>query len=213
MYHICFQEGMAEIVEKKSRFISLVYPIQTAQDAIAKIEEIKKKYWDARHHIHAYITMDGTARFSDDGEPSGTAGKPVLDLLLNKDIRGILVVVVRYFGGILLGTGGLVRAYTSAGIEGLQAAEIVELEEGFLVDYEMDYDFYGKVRYLCESHEIPILHTDFSAKVCLQVVVKKAKKEQFLKLIENETAGKLHYKHIKEVRYIISNNEVILRDE
>lgn len=213
MYPICFKEGSAEIIEKKSRFIALVYPIYTAEDATEKIEEIKKKYWDARHHIYAYITMDGIARFSDDGEPSGTAGKPVLDLLINKEIRGTLIVVVRYFGGILLGTGGLVRAYTSAGVEGLNASEIVELEEGFSLYYEMNYDFYGKVRYLAETNQVHILHTEFLDKVFMQLVLRKDRKEQFLKLIENETAGKLHYTNIEEVKYIISNDEVILWDE
>ena len=105
-YQICYIGGEGEIVEKKSRFIAHIVPIDEEQDAITFIEKIRKQYWDARHNCYAYITKDGKVlRFSDDGEPSQTAGKPMLDVLMGRNIQGICVVVTRYFGGVLLGTG------------------------------------------------------------------------------------------------------------
>ncbi|MBE6733595.1 MAG: YigZ family protein [Ruminococcaceae bacterium] len=105
---------IAELTEKKSRFIATLSPCTTEEEATAILAEIKSKYWDARHNVYAYILRSGTVRFSDDGEPHGTAGKPVLDVLAGSGLTDVIVVVTRYFGGILLGTGGLVRAYSGA---------------------------------------------------------------------------------------------------
>ena len=129
---ICTNVGNAEIVEKKSRFIANVVPINSEEDALLYLAKIKKEYWDARHNCYAYITFDQSIkRCSDDGEPSGTAGKPMLEVLQNRNIYGICVVVTRYFGGILLGTGGLLRAYQEATIKGIENAGIAELRLGY----------------------------------------------------------------------------------
>ena len=119
-YKTVYESGTGEIVEKKSRFIASVWPIQTEEDALNIIDQLKKKYWDAKHNCFAYVLgiKDEIQRCSDDGEPAKTAGKPILDILLGEEIHNALIVVTRYFGGTLLGTGGLVRAYQYAAKEG-----------------------------------------------------------------------------------------------
>ena len=131
-YNILYRGGEGELVEKKSRFIATTRPVESEEEALAFIEEMKKKYWDARHNCFAYVTGDRgqLQRCSDDGEPSQTAGRPMLDVLLGAGIRNICVVVTRYFGGTLLGTGGLVRAYSGAVQEGLKNSVVLEKRQG-----------------------------------------------------------------------------------
>ncbi len=141
--------GEAEIVEKKSRFIAHVKPIASEEDALKYIEEIKKKYWDARHNCYAYQLGDKNQiqRYSDDGEPGGTAGMPILDVLRGRDIKDTIVIVTRYFGGTLLGTGGLVRAYSSASKEGINEAGLIERISHIRQHITVDYTLSGKVQY------------------------------------------------------------------
>ena len=131
-YRFVYRAGQGEITEKKSRFIATVQPVTTPEEALAFVAEKKKEYWDARHNCYAYVTGKNQEqmRCSDDGEPSGTAGRPILDVLLREQIHDAVIVVTRYFGGVLLGTGGLVRAYQKAASEGLAAAEILSWQEG-----------------------------------------------------------------------------------
>ena len=126
-YKVVYKGGQDEIIEKKSRFIATVAPVESEEEALAFIEAMKKKYWDARHNCFAYVIGERgqLARCSDDGEPGGTAGKPMLDVLLGEEVRNVVVVVTRYFGGTLLGTGGLVRAYSSSTQAGLHASVII----------------------------------------------------------------------------------------
>lgn len=128
-YRMVLEGGQAELVEKKSRFIANVRPVESEAEAVAFIDEMKKKYWDARHNCSAFVigTKAELTRCSDDGEPSGTAGRPMLEVLLGEGVRNVAVVVTRYFGGVLLGTGGLVRAYTAAASGALQSAELVSM--------------------------------------------------------------------------------------
>ena len=134
-YKIIYKEGTGELVEKKSRFIAQIRAVKSEEEALAFVEETRKKYWDARHNCYAYIIKgEGatpTARCSDDGEPSQTAGKPMLDVLMGEELIDVCAVVTRYFGGTLLGTGGLVRAYSGAVKEGLANAQILEKKESF----------------------------------------------------------------------------------
>ena len=127
-YRVVYEGGEGEIVEKKSRFIATVRPIETEEEAVAFVNEMKKKYWDARHNCSAFVigSRQEVTRCSDDGEPAQTAGRPMLDVLLREGITNVAVVVTRYFGGVLLGTGGLVRAYQSATQAGLAASKIIE---------------------------------------------------------------------------------------
>ena len=136
-----YSGGEAEIVEKKSRFIATVRPVSSEEEAVAFIAEMKKKYWDARHNCSAFVIGDRQemSRCSDDGEPAQTAGRPMLDVLLREDIHNVAVVVTRYFGGVLLGTGGLVRAYQKSVQEGLAASVIIDKKEGRRLSVGTDY--------------------------------------------------------------------------
>ena len=189
---IVLQQGSGEIVEKKSRFIAHVYPIAEEQDALDHIEKIKKEYWDARHNCYAYVLgkRQELQRFSDDGEPSGTAGKPILEVLLGQEIHNTLVVVTRYFGGTLLGTGGLVRAYTAATREGLEHSLITEQREGTKIVIHTNYTELGKLQYLLGEMEIPVLDTVYTDAVKLYALVPGWQHEAFQKKFVEVTAGK-----------------------
>ena len=145
-YRTIYKEGAGEIVEKKSRFIAEAYPVAGEEEAFAHLEEVKKRYWDARHHCWAYVTgrNPGQERMSDDGEPAGTAGKPILEVIRGRELTDIFIVVTRYFGGTLLGTGGLVRAYTSAAAEALAHTEIITRIHGLKLKVTTDYTGLGK---------------------------------------------------------------------
>ena len=151
--------GEGEIVEKKSRFIATVRPVASEEEALAFIEEMKKKYWDARHNCSAFVIgrNQELMRFSDDGEPQGTAGKPMLDVLLGEGLHNTAVVVTRYFGGTLLGTGGLVRAYSGAVQEGLRHAVTAEQCYGIRLSIETDYNGIGKIQYILGQRGIATL--------------------------------------------------------
>lgn len=164
-YKTILAQAEAEIVEKKSRFIATVRPVKTEEEARAFIEELKKKYWNATHNVFAYQIGERNElqRFSDDGEPQGTAGMPVLSVLKGEDIKNTAIVVTRYFGGTLLGTGGLVRAYGKAAKEGLLAAGIAELVLYRKYSILADYTDSGKVQYeiLQDGHTLfDTIYTD-----------------------------------------------------
>ena len=140
-YKTVLEGGTGEIIEKKSRFIATVRPVRNEEEALAFLEEMRKQYWDARHNCYAYSVGRNReyTRCSDDGEPSGTAGRPMLDVILGEDIYNIAVVVTRYFGGVLLGTGGLVRAYSKAVQEGLSESLLIEKKKGISLKITTDY--------------------------------------------------------------------------
>ena len=149
-YRVLLKEGRGEIEEKKSRFICVVRPVHSEQEAAAFIEEIKKKYWDARHNCSAYVlgSRQELTRCSDDGEPGGTAGRPMLEVLLAAGLCDVAAVVTRYFGGTLLGTGGLVRAYSGAVKEALSNASAGVMRYGVKLQIETDYNSVGKIQYI-----------------------------------------------------------------
>ena len=163
-YKTVYEGGQGEIVEKKSRFIANVRPVKSEEEAQAFIEEMKKKYWDARHNCSAYVIGEHReyTRCSDDGEPSQTAGRPMLDVLLGEDLYDTAVVVTRYFGGTLLGTGGLVRAYSKAVQEGLANSCIIERKHGILLAVETDYNGIGRIQYLAGERRIPIQEAEYT---------------------------------------------------
>ena len=155
-----------EFTEKRSRFIGYVRPVQTAEEATAFVAEIQKKHWDAKHNVYAYILRDGNVkRYSDDGEPQGTAGVPTLDVLEKSGVTDVAVVVTRYFGGILLGGGGLVRAYSHAAHLALAAGEIITMGLCSVLTVEAEYPFYAKLLPFLEKTAAKILDTVFSEKV------------------------------------------------
>ena len=191
-YKIIENGGVGEIEEKKSRFIAHVSAANTEEEALAFIEEKKKQFWDARHNCYAYVLGEQaqTMRFSDDGEPSGTAGRPILEVLVSSGIRNLVVVVTRYFGGTLLGTGGLVRAYTKAAQAGLAASEVRTMCCGYEMTVVTDYNGIGKVQYLLGSRGISANQVDYGEQVTVLVNIPYEDKDAVISEITEATAGK-----------------------
>lgn len=191
-YKIIEYGGTGEIEEKKSRFIAHVAAAGTEEDALAFIEAKKKQFWDARHNCYAYLLGEKaqTMRFSDDGEPTGTAGKPILEVLMGSGIRNIVVVVTRYFGGTLLGTGGLVRAYTKAAQAGIAASDVRQMYYGYGLTIVTDYNGIGKIQYLMGQRGISTEKTDYAEDVTVHVRVPYEDKNAVVNEITEATAGK-----------------------
>lgn len=191
-YKVIERGGTDEIEEKKSRFIANVAAVYTEEEAAAFIEAKKKQYWDARHNCYAYVLGERgqTLRFSDDGEPAGTAGKPILEVLVNSGIRNLAVVVTRYFGGTLLGTGGLVRAYTKAAQAGLAASDVRTMCYGYEITVVTDYNGVGKIQYLLGQRGISVTEVDYAEQVTMRVKVPYEKKDGVVHDITEATAGK-----------------------
>ena len=191
-YKTILSRGEGELIEKKSRFIATVSPADSEEKARAFIEEIKKTYWDATHNVFAYQIgeRNETQRFSDDSEPQGTAGLPVLDVLRKEDIKNTVIVVTRYFGGTLLGTGGLVRAYGRCAKEGILAAGIVEmiLYDRFFV--LSDYHLSGKIQYTLLQNGGLIQNTDYTDTVAYDVLCETGKTQQLWKQLTQSSGGK-----------------------
>ena len=178
-----------EITEKKSKFIGEVFYIETVQEAEEKLREINKKYHDAKHHCFAYRVMEQEQiieRCSDDGEPSGTAGAPMLQIISKNDLINVIVIVTRYFGGILLGTGGLVRAYSKATNDSLEKAEIIEIKKGERIQLTILYKDLQFIKYYCETNRIKIVKTDFSEEPKVTIEVTGVQKEKFLNEIQKK---------------------------
>ena len=212
MSKIVFEGGCGEITEKKSRFIATVKPVHSEEEATAFFSEMKKKYWDARHNCTAFVigTAPAVARCSDDGEPAGTAGRPMLEVLTGEGITDVAVNVTRYFGGVLLGTGGLVRAYQAAVKAGLKESRILECVEGFLCSVRTDYNDYGKLTYLLAQESYSVTDTIFETDVCLKVCVPETGKDSFLKMITDCTGARAGVDFGELMRFGIDKNEVII---
>ncbi|MBE6683985.1 MAG: YigZ family protein [Ruminococcaceae bacterium] len=181
------------IVEKKSEFIGYCAPVKSEEEAVAFVNSIKKKHSDARHNVYAYVLREGfKERFSDDGEPHGTAGMPVLDSIRKAGITDTAVVVTRYFGGILLGTGGLVRAYTQAASGAVKAADIAEVGEFSLVSLHCGYSEYQKIMPFISSFGAKIEDSNFSTDVDLVVSVREESAERFISDLVELTNGRVN---------------------
>ena len=209
---ILYEGGVGELEEKKSRFIATTLPISSQEEALEFIEKTKKHYWDARHNCYAYVLGDKhqIQRFSDDGGPGGTAGKPMLDVLLGEDIHNVVVVVTRYFGGTLLGTGGPVRAYSGATKEGLANSVILEKMQGRNLLLQTNYSDLGKVQYLLMINQIPILSEDYGADVCFEVLVPIDLEKHITELLIDGTNGRIEIIQSDILDYAIHKKEVLL---
>ena len=209
-YKTVYEGGEGEIVEKKSRFIATVRPVQTEEEALAFIEEMKKKYWDARHNCYVYSVGKNReyTRCSDDGEPSGTAGRPMLDVILGEDIYNVAAVVTRYCGGILLGTGGLVRAYSRSLQEGLAASTVIEKTYGISMEVVMDYTGIGKIQYIAGEQKLPILDSEYTDSVVLHLLVRADHIAFVEKAITEGTNGRAKMKKEKDLYYSVIDGEV-----
>ena len=210
-----YRGGQGEIIEKKSRFIATVKPVKSEEEAVSFINETKKKYWDARHNCSAFVIgkRQELTRCSDDGEPAGTAGRPMLDVLLKEDIHDAAVVVTRYFGGVLLGTGGLVRAYQQATKQGLSASDIIEKQDGSILLIRTDYTGIGKLQYLFAREKITVIDTEYAADVLVKAVIPEADRERIEKIITEQTNGTAKQEWGDEVTFAEHDGEVLLFEE
>ncbi len=164
---------VAEFVEKKSRFIGNISPVTTNEEAVDFINKIKSEHKKATHNVYAYILRDGNiVRYSDDGEPQGTAAIPVLEVLQKEGLTDVCVVATRYFGGIMLGGGGLVRAYSHCCAISVHSAKIMDMRDCYSVTAKMDYNLYGKINYIIPEFSVKMLDTDFSDEVTMTFLVK-----------------------------------------
>lgn len=204
MYNTIKENASYEIVEKKSKFIGNVFYVESKEEAEKIIKEQKKKYHDARHNCWAYRVLDDncvTEKSSDDGEPSGTAGAPMLNILSKENIVNTLVIVTRYFGGILLGTGGLVKAYSESTKLALEQAKITKIEEGYIYKIEINYSDLDSFKYYLKNNEIKLVKEEYFENVILHTFMPKNKTQCFEKekingfnIIKMEKQEKIHTK-------------------
>lgn len=209
-YKILFDGGEGVITEKKSRFIATARPAQSEEEALLFIEEMRKKYWDANHNCYAYVIGDlgQVKRCSDDGEPSQTAGKPILDVIVGEDVKNLCVVVTRYFGGTLLGTGGLVRAYSKAAQEGLANSCIVEKCLGKKLVVTSDYNWFGKIKYLAQTEGLTTLDTEYTDQVVFSFLVPVGQADRVCAAITEITNGKCPIEQAETMWYSVIEKKI-----
>lgn len=214
-YKTIYCGGEGEIIEKKSRFIATVRLVENEKEVLDFIEEMRKKYWNATHNCFAYVIGENREiiRCSDDGEPSGTAGKPMLDVLLGEGMYNTAVVVTRYFGGTLLGTGGLVRAYSKAVQEGLSQSDVIEKQYGAIIEIGTDYNGVGKIQYLIGERKIPTLNSEYTDKVKIQVILPISDVDEFCADLTESTNGRAKIEIADKLYYAILNGKVLMGEE
>lgn len=203
-YKFLLEGSSGELVEKKSRFIATIRPVESEEEAVEFIDEMKKKYYDARHNCYAFVIGPNAelTRCNDDGEPSGTAGRPMLELLLGEEIRNIAVVVTRYFGGTLLGTGGLVRAYTKALKEGLANCKFGSNQPGILMEAVLDYNGIGRLQHILGTYGIPEESAQYTDKAVFTFMVPLEEVDGLEKEIIQATCGKAKIRRIKQCYFM-----------
>ena len=214
-YKTVYRGSEGEIIEKKSRFIATVRLVESEEEALAFIEEMRKKYWNATHNCYAYVIGERRelVRCSDDGEPGGTAGRPMLDVILGEGLYNVVVVVTRYFGGVLLGTGGLVRAYSKAVQEGLKESRIIEKQYGISLEVTTDYTGIGKIQYIAGERKLPILDSEYTDKVILKLLVPAGDVGSVQKAITEGTNGRAGMQKEKDLYFAVLDGEVHIFDK
>lgn len=190
-YLVPTKEAHVEWVEKRSRFIGHIFRTETEEEAIACIRQMREKYYDATHNVYAYIIHGGTMRYSDDSEPQGTAGMPVLEVLRRENIENILCVVTRYFGGILLGAGGLVRAYAKSAKQALDEAGISCMRLWEYIDLPCPYSLYERMKKLIEQTDGQIADTQYGSEILLKCLLPQDRSSEFLAKVVDVSCGKL----------------------
>ena len=194
------KENSAEIVEKKSRFIANIYNVESKEEAEEKIKQIKKKYYDAKHHCFAFSIIEEngiTQKSSDDGEPSGTAGAPILNIIKSNNLQNVVIIVTRYFGGILLGTGGLTRAYSEAAGKVVEQSELIQKEPGMEVELEIAYNDNEKFKYYCQKNNINIIKIEYTENILYKIELNE---KVLLKKEMNKTNNKQLDINIKNIK-------------
>ena len=204
MYTI-LENSTYELVEKKSKFIANLIYIEGKEEAENIIKEYKKRFHDARHNCYAYRVYDQNEIYeksSDDGEPSGTAGAPMLNLLQKNDLCNVIIIVTRYFGGILLGTGGLVRAYSGASLGAIENAKKAKIEQGTGFQIEVDYPNYQTLQYYCNKNNITIKNCEYNENITCILEMSNSIKDRFLEDVKNKSLNILEIKNQKDIMII-----------
>ena len=203
-YATILEHGTGEIVEKKSRFIGYVRHVETEEEALSFVNEIKKKHYDARHNCYAYTIGEEQPllRFSDDGEPGGTAGKPILEVITGKKLCNVCIVVTRYFGGTLLGTGGLVRAYTDASKEALKNCETKLMQRLIPADITTTYTDMGKIQYILGQENISIENSLYAEDVEFTILFQENKEKELIKKITEGTNARAKISVIERLYFV-----------
>lgn len=203
-YRVLLEGGQGEYVEKKSRFIATLRRCDSEEEAMGFVEEMRKRYWDARHNCYAFIVGERgeLARCSDDGEPGGTAGRPMLEVLTGEEIRNAAAVVTRYFGGVLLGTGGLVRAYTQAVKEGLKNCRVGRMIPGYKAEIATDYNGIGKVLYLLGNAGLEPVKAEYGEDVRLLLEVPYEEADALRRDMMDATNGRMRFEIIEEIYFV-----------
>ena len=207
-----FAGGVGEIEEKKSRFIAHIEPVTSEEEALSFIASIKKQHYDARHNCYAFVIGDNSelTRCSDDGEPSGTAGRPILEVLTGEGVTNVVCVVTRYFGGTLLGTGGLVRAYQASTKEGLNNSVIIDKKAGITLSIDCEYTDVGKLQYHFANKQIRVISSDYGAGVSFKIVVETESLEATKKDLTELTSGKASVTILEKCMFADANGEVLI---
>ena len=204
MFKTIDNEAEGIITEKKSKFIANIFYVENEKEAEEILKKIKKKYYDARHNCYAYRIKNENGilqKQSDDGEPSGTAGSPMLNILEKKELINVIAIVTRYFGGILLGTGGLVKAYSEALKEALRNAEYAQIEQGYILEIITTYEDINKIEHLLTQNDVAIVNKEYTEKIKLLVEISKEKYEKIVKKIPENNFKKVKIE-IKEEKNI-----------
>ncbi|MBE6913927.1 MAG: YigZ family protein [Ruminococcaceae bacterium] len=193
-YLVPADAGAGEYIEKRSRFIGQIRPVETEAEAQAMIAAVKKEHYDARHNCFAYIIREGgVMRYGDDGEPQGTAGQPILAVLSGAGVQNVCCTVTRYFGGVLLGTGGLVRAYTAAAKAALDDAGISQMALWQSISLRCAYNMFERVRRLLDEHEAVLENTDYGADIVISALVREDKTAAFSDALREMSAGSIGF--------------------
>lgn len=190
-YFVPWRNAVTEFVEKRSRFITHIWQTQSEQAALACIKDMREKYWDATHNVYAYIIHQGPTRYTDDGEPQGTAGMPVLEVLRREGLENVCCVVTRYFGGTLLGAGGLVRAYTRGAADAVATAGVAIQRVWCKIDVNSPYNLLERLRREVGRCGGVLESTDYSADICLHVMVPAGEKDRFLTAVADISSGRV----------------------
>lgn len=201
---ILYQGGQGEVVEKKSRFIASLQRVRSEEDALDFVAKTRKKYWDARHNCYAFVVGDKNQimRSNDDGEPQGTAGHPMLEALLGAGVHDAAVVVTRYFGGTLLGTGGLTRAYRRAVEEGLRNSVLAVRQSGERLRVQIDYNSLGKVQHILAQEGVVTMDAEYADTVSLQVMAPLSRLPHLLDALTEGTNGAAVFSHGEQAEFV-----------
>lgn len=198
-YIVPYQDAESEFTEKRSRFITHLYKVETEAEARARIEEMKKKYYDARHNCWCYLLQEGgVVRYSDDGEPQGTAGQPMLNVFQRENVENVVCIVTRYFGGILLGAGGLTRAYAKAAKDALDAAGKARMQPFSVLLLECPYPMFERIKLLIEGHEGRIESSDYGAAVVLTFLLPVQKVADFSAALTELSGGQMSAEEVEQ---------------